>query len=212
MLVHHDNDAFAVTLKNKEIMIYVNGTKYTLTPNYTMLKVNDIDTALPYKQKHIIHVRNVTGNGHQYIHFSVWVGVDIYYSGGDIQLDINGLYMNQIAGLCGNANYKSEDDMMLPELSFAETEKDMASGWNVSCDKVQAPTPATNPPDCNRAVTNQTCNFFFSDIVQDARAHVEVIGFYHACLSDVSFCQSPLSSISAYLRAAYAKQIDIAGL
>jgi hypothetical protein len=212
VLAQHNRDAFALTRKDKEIMIYVNGTKYTLTPDHTMLKVNDIDITLPYKRKHLIHVRSITGNGHQYIHFTAWFGLDVYYSGGNVQLDINGFYMNQlqIAGLCGTANHKSEDDTMLPGMSLAETEKDTTSGWKVSCDQVPTPKHEMKSLSCNRTVMNHSCNFFFSDIVQDARGLVDVMGFYRSCLSDVSFCQSPLSSIHAYLRAAQAKHIGIA--
>ena len=207
----HENNTFAVTRKGKEVMVYINGTTYTLTPEYTMFEVDDVATSLPYKQKHVIQVRRVTKDGHRYIRLSAWAGVDIWYSGGDIQLAVNGFYMNQMAGLCGNANYETEDDMMVPDMTVAKTEEDMASKWGLSCDTLPMP-PARSSSECDTTYSVKTCDLFLSDMLSAAHYHVGVAGFYNACLHDVSCCRSPFCSIRAYLTAAHAKQIDIEGL
>ena len=203
----HDNDTFAVTRKGKDVMVYINGTTYTLTPDYTKFKVNNWFTMLPYKEKHVIHVRKVEIDGHQYTRLSAWAGVDIYYSHGDIQLAVNGFYMNQTAGLCGNANYKSEDDMMLPELmKFAKTENEMASKWEVACDRVQTPIPSPTH-NCSERESNLELCDLFSNWSSDAHFYVGLAYFYNVCVEEAQSCRTPLPSIRAYLTAAHAKQI-----
>ena len=204
----HENDTFAITRKGDNVMVYINGTKYTLTPDYTKFKVDDWFRWLPYKEKHVIHVREVEIDGHPYIRLSAWAGVDIYYYHGDIQLAVNGFYMNQTAGLCGNANYKEDDDMMLPELmKFAETESKMASEWAVACHSVQTPT---RDYDCSEKNSNLAkCDLFFLGCAFEAHFSVGLAHFYNACLEEASSCRSPLPSLNAYLRAAHAKQISI---
>jgi hypothetical protein len=210
----HENDTFAVTQNGQNVNVYINGTKYTLTTDYTKFKLDDRFRELPYKDKHVIHVRKVEFNDHEYIRLSAWAGVDIYYSHGDIQLAVNGFYMNQIAGLCGNANYKSEDDMMLPEMMhFAETEEQMASGWKLakSCVSAQIPKPPSPTFNCSKRENYlDMCDLFFFHQSSDAHFHVELVHFYNVCVEEAESCRTPLPSIRAYMRAAHGKQINLA--
>lgn len=209
----HVNDTFAVTRKGKDVNVYIDGTIYTLTEDHTKFKENKTFKALPYKQKHVIHVREVETNGHKYVRLSAWAGVDIYYSGGDIQLAVNGFFINQTAGLCGNANYDSsyEDEMVLPNITkVASSVDEFTHGWSQCCEKPSRDIPLPTACAPNQS-DYEVCDRFFWGALTEAHVHVGVYAFYNACLYDVQFCHNPLPSIQAYIRAAHAKQIDVSG-
>ena len=207
----HINDTFAVTKKGNDVTVYINGTRYTLTGT-TEVKVNDVPKQLPYKEKHVIYVRQVERNGYKYIRLSAWAGVDIYYSDGDIQLAVNGFYINQTAGLCGNANYNSqlEDELVLPDIKrSALSVQEFTRSWSQCCSQ---PIEVPQPSQCTPNPTDYSlCNLYFWEILTEAHFHVAPYQFYNACLSDVQSCLSPLPSIRAYIQAAHAKEIALSG-
>jgi hypothetical protein len=211
----HLNDTFAVTKKGKEVMVYINDTIYTLTPRVGVngehiVKVNNANEVLPYKEKHVIYVRQVERNGSEYIRLSAWAGVDIYYSDGDIQLAVNGFYINQTAGLCGNANYNSdlEDELHLPVINKSPLSvQEFTRSWSQHCTE---PSEVAPKPPCEPNETDyEICDVILREQLAEAHFHVAVYNFYNACISDVQSCLSPLPSIRAYIRAAHAKEISV---
>jgi hypothetical protein len=206
----HENHTFAVTKEGKSVNVYINGITYTLSPEHTTFEINGVSVPLPHKEKHVIHVRKITRGGQQYTRLSAWAGVDIWYTHGNIQLAVNGYFMNELAGLCGNANYNPDDDLIAPDLSEVGTEEVMASTWTVSssCDR----STTSSSKSCPSTDTVDTCDLYLSDVLSAAHQYVGVDGFVSACYHDVgSCCQSPFSSISAYITGAHAKQVDIDG-
>jgi hypothetical protein len=192
-----------VTKLRKSIKVYINGTAHTLTPEYTTFEVNGKSVPLPYKEKHMIHVRIVAKSGRKYTCLSAWAGVDIWFTDGDIQLAVDGFYMNEVAGYCGNVNYKPEDDLV---------PRDMTSQWEagpmaglVYDTREERRSSTCSPSD----VSLGACDVFLSNVLSAAYDDVGVAGFISACHHDVSRLCCPFHSIRAYLTAAHAKQVDV---
>lgn len=74
IILIHGNATFAVTGKDKDVKVYINVTKYTLTPYNNKFKVNKELVGLSCKQKHVNQVRKVETDGHQYVHPSQCLG------------------------------------------------------------------------------------------------------------------------------------------
>lgn len=217
ILVRHRNasDNFAVVVRDngKELDVYINGTKYTLTG--WGLVVNGKQASMPYKQKHEIHIREVKVGSHKYIRLSAWLGVDIYFSGEGIHLSINGFYMNQTAGLCGNANYNSSkpDELQTPQCKVVETIQDFVESWalNGACTP-ESPTPTPPFDEETLLKAADRCVPLFSEAVAEAHSIVSFNLYLNACIHDVSTGRSEAASLRAYIMAAASSQVAVQGM
>ena len=210
-MVRHRNesDNFAVLARNggEHLDVYINGTKYTLTSWY--LEINDIKTQMPYKVKHEIQIREVTVGSHKFIRLSAWVGLDIYFNGHGVHLSINGFYMNQTAGLCGNANGNGsrEDEMVTPACQVVESVQDFVKSWAVgnSC----LPSSMTEPPFAEGTLieAKSSCDLLFTN----AHSVIDYTPYLNACIHDVSSGHNPIQSLRAYIMAAASSQVAVEG-
>ena len=195
--------------------MYINQTKYTLTQNQPGLIVDNEQEQLPYKVKHVINVRKVQYNNQKYVRLTAWAGVDILYNEGDIQLSINGFFMNQTAGLCGNANYNGsvDDEMRGPDFRLAEDVTDFVQMWDMNGGTCKS-KPRTIPDTTANEESREVCDLYFDEVLSDVHSHIDPTPFYNACLLDVSRggSTSALNSIRAYYMAAQSKSIDVDGL
>lgn len=216
VLVRHRNesDNFAVVVKDsgKVLDIYINETKYTLTP--WGLAVNGDKTPMPYQIKHEIHIREVSVGSHKFIRLSAWLGVDIYFNGHGIHLSINGFYMSQTAGLCGNANYISskEDELQTPNCEVVETIEQFVQSWKL--DGKCSPGSLTPYPPFSEAVVTaaeKTCNPLFTEAVAEAHSVITFTHYLTACIHDVSAGRGPVPSLRAYIMAAASSQVAVEG-
>ena len=219
----HSNSTFAVTMQGKDVKVYINGTTYTLKEDHTLF-VDETFVNLPYKVKHVMHVRKVVKNNREYVHLSAWAGVDIFYLKGKLQLAVNGYYMRQTCGLCGNANYNPTDEFLFwdkQEKRMALKVKKLVSSWHLSegvdpSRGLPEITPPLTPDDLECNTSSMCCEKFKE--LSEAEFFVPSRPFLEACLKDVSIPRSKRptsitnpeeSSIEAYILAASAKQIDI---
>lgn len=211
----HENDTFAVTIRNKDVTVYFNGTRYTLKKDSTLL-VNGVQVDLPYKVKHVMNVRKVMKNNKLYIHLSAWAGVDIFYYKGKVQLAVNGFYMTQTAGLCSNANYSAilADELVMPDFNVAQNTKEFVNSWKVDddCndDQGQPRHIAITAEEAECKGSSSVCCKEFRKL-SEAEFFVQSRPFLEACLKDVKRGgdSAKKSSIDAYILAASAKQIDL---
>ena len=207
----HPNNTFAVTIQGKDVKVYINGTTYTLKEDHTLL-VDGTSVDLPYKVKHVMHVRKVVKNNREYVHLSAWAGVDIFFLKGKLQLAVNGYYMNQTCGLCGNANYNPTDELMKPDGSLPVKVKGFINSWQVkkgtgSSEPLREISLNSDAQECRG--TSECCTQFKK--LSEAEFFVPSRPFLEACLKDLyrSDNEGVQSSIEAYILAASAKQIDV---
>ncbi|XP_065834691.1 uncharacterized protein [Oscarella lobularis] len=220
----HLNDTFAVTIKNtimnniknKELIVYVNDTMYTLTMDGTQFKIFDREVMLPYKEKHVIHVRKVAMNNDIYVRMTLWAGIDVYYSRDDVLLYVNGFYMNRLAGLCGNGNYNDKDDWQLQDMEITKDLKVFVNDWRINCpiheelfvcDSYLADAVLTPPTMYDPCNGEEICKRFFEDKFANVSYLYPVTHYYDVCRRDVACGLSPLPSVRAYMKAARAKEL-----
>ena len=204
ILTRHNNasDNFAVTVKEagKVMSVYLNDTKYSLSSDG--LKVNGLEEYMPYKRKHVIYIRQVNVSGQTYVRITAWSGIDIYYGrAGQVQVSIDGFYMNQTAGLCSNANYNNNrNDELQGPCGPVDTIKKFVSSWTVNC---LSPTLTTSVPSSspNWDKATKKCRRILNKVAAAAYPVLDYEAYLEVCIDDVAHGRPANLSIDAYTMA-----------
>lgn len=207
----HPNDTFAVSLSGTNITIYSNGTVYSLSGDGTRFRVNSQAMLLPYTVDYEVSVKTVTVHNQQYIHFALASGVHLLYNNGNVQLTVSGFYSNQMAGLCGNADYNSadEDEMIMPDMRVASNSRSFGESWEIGPEKCMQRFDVKNVSSTDEAV--DVCTQFFMQVAEAQNVVTGHAHFYNACVYDVTLGKGHQPSVYAYVVAAHAANMGIDG-
>lgn len=208
----HLNDTFGITILDKAVKVFINGTVYELRPDSTQLKVNNQWKALPYQVKHVVKVQKVRNDNEQYIYLRAFAGIEIYYNMGDVVISVDRFYSSQTAGLCGNSNSVGTyvDEIRLPSLQMAQSLEDFTESWILANSECKSHPKNELFPSVDPEAVKQ-CSKLFDEVLAEAKDVVPLGPFYNACIHEVSLKRDPMPIVKAYVLAAKTQSLSLKG-